>query len=108
MQITVRNTCSDKEGTVVTNIKYDDKGKALEDYGAKIITKSDNVSKITIIGDSLISYPENFNKIFELAAENNVQILMISFSEMAINIVVKEDIAEQFTNILHKHLIDNK
>lgn len=108
MPIKVRNTCSDKEGTLVTEVKYDDKGETLENYGVKMITKNDNVSKITIIGDSLISYPDEFNKIFELAAENKVQILMISFSEIAINIVVKEEVAEKFINILHQHLIDNK
>lgn len=108
MPIKVRNTCSDKEGTLVTEVKYDDKGEILENYGVKMITKNDKVSKITIIGDSLISYPDEFNKIFELAAENKVQILMISFSEIAINIVVKEEVSEQFINILHQHLIDNK
>lgn len=108
MPIKVRNTCSDKEGTLVTEVKYDDKGEILENYGVKMITKNDKVSKITIIGDSLISYPDEFNKIFELAAENKVQILMISFSEIAINIIVKEEVAEQFINILHQHLIDNK
>lgn len=108
MPIKVRNTCSDKVGTLVTEVKYDDKGETLENYGVKMITKNDKVSKITIIGDSLISYPDEFNKIFELAAENKVQILMISFSEIAINIVVKEEVAEQFINILHQHLIDNK
>lgn len=108
MPIKVRNTCSDKEGTLVTEVKYDDKGETLENYGVKMITKNDKVSKITIIGDSLISYPDEFNKIFGLAAENKVQILMISFSEIAINIVVKEEVSEQFINILHQHLIDNK
>lgn len=108
MPIKVRNTCSDKEGTLVTEVKYDDKGETLENYGVKMITKNDKVSKITIIGDSLISYPDEFNKIFELAAENKVQILMISFSEIAINIIVKEEVAEKFINILHQHLIDNK
>lgn len=108
MPIKVRNTCSDKVGTLVTEVKYDDKGEILENYGVKMITKNDKVSKITIIGDSLISYPDEFNKIFELAAENKVQILMISFSEIAINIIVKEEVAEQFINILHQHLIDNK
>lgn len=108
MPITVKNTCSDVQGTRVVNIKYDDRGDVLENYGAKIITKNDNVSKITIVGDSLISYPEHFNKIFELASENKVAIIMVSFSETAINIIVKKEIAEKFTNILHDNLIDNK
>lgn len=108
MPIKVKNTCSEKAGTEVINIKYDDKGEILENYGAKIITKSDDVSKITIVGDSLISYPEHFNKIFCLASENKIQIIMISFSETAINIIVKKDVAEKFTNILHDELIDIK
>lgn len=108
MPIIVKNTCKDLEGTRVVSIKYDDKGEVLENYGAKIITKNDNVSKITIVGDSLITYPEHFNKIFELASENKVSIIMASFSETAINIVVKKDVAESFTNILHDNLIIDK
>lgn len=108
MPIIVKNTCKDLGGTDVINIKYNDTGEFLENYGAKIITKNDDVSKITIVGDSLISYPEHFNKIFTLAADNNIQLIMISFSETAINIIVKKDVAEKFTNMLHLHLIDNK
>ena len=108
MPITVKNTCKESEGTRVVNIKYDDRGEMLESYGAKIITKNDNVCKITIVGDSLISYPKHLNKIFELASENKVNIIMISFSETAINILVKKEVAEEFTNILHDNLIDNK
>ncbi len=108
MPISVKNTCSNAEGTKVVNVKYDDREKLLEHYGAKIITKNDNVSKITIVGDSLTSYPEHFNKIFELATENKINIIMISFSEIAINILVKKEVAEEFTNILHDNLIDNK
>lgn len=108
MPITVKNTCKEVEGTKVVNIKYDDRGEVLENYGAKIITKNDNVSKITIVGDSLISYPEHFNKIFELAAEHKIAIIMVSFSETAINIIVKKEVAESFTNILHDYLIDKK
>ena len=108
MPIKVKNTCKEVEGTEVTNIKYDERGELLENYGANIITKSDDVSKITIVGDSLISYPEHFNKIFCLAADNKIQLIMISFSETAINIIVKKDVAERFTNILHDELIDNK
>lgn len=108
MPIKVKNTCKDSGGTEVINIKYDERGELLENYGAKIITKNDDISKITIVGDSLISYPEHFNKIFCLAADNKIQIIMISFSETAINVIVKKEVAERFTNILHEGLIDNK
>ena len=108
MPITVKNTSNDSRGTQVINIKYDEKGNILENYGAKIITINDDVSKITIVGDSLISYPEHFNKIFSLAADNNVQIIMISFSETAINIIVEKEVAQKFVNILHESLIDKK
>ena len=107
MPIKVKNTLNNEEGTEVINIKVEDREKMLEDYGAKIITKNDDVSKITIVGDNLISYPEYFNKIFNLASENKIQIIMVSFSETAINILVKKDISEKFTKILHDALIDN-
>ena len=105
MPITVRSACKDTEGTQVINIKYDEKGEILENYGAKIIAKTDDVSKITIVGDNLISYPEYFNKIFTLAADNKIQITMISFSETSISIIVGKEVSDRFTNLLHDNLI---
>ncbi|MDD2627319.1 MAG: aspartate kinase [Clostridia bacterium] len=102
----VKSVTEEGEGTKLIHINKET--DMLENYGPKIITKNDNISKITIVGDSLISYPEYINKIFKIAAEKDFQIIMITFSEISINIVVKNEIAEEFICLLHESLMEMK
>ena len=53
-----------------------------------------------------MSNKEAIITIFNLASEENVTIYMISFSELAINIVVDESKAVSFMKKLHDALID--
>ena len=45
-------------------------------------------------------------KIYDVAKENNVVIYMLSFSEVAINIIVAESVANDFVNALHDKLVE--
>ena len=112
MPIVVSGLKNDVKGTrVVSRISHDkkvDDTRIIENYGAKIITKSDEISKITVVGESMISCPDHLSKIFETATKNNIQIMMITFSEMSINIIVKKSDGEKFIKILHDELIDNE
>lgn len=102
--LVVKNSQNETEGT---NVKSSYKLNKLESYGAKIITMTNDVSKITIIGESLISNSKQLNKIFLIAEENEIQIMMITFSEISINIIVKKENASNFLSLLHDNLIDN-
>lgn len=100
--IIVKNALSRSRGSVVEDIINDN----LEDYSVKFITKKDDVSKICIIGDMVMSNKEAIVKIFNIAHEENINIYMISFSELAINIVVDEDKSVKFMEKLHEELIE--
>ena len=110
--ITVKNSQKDTEGSTVKEMLKDDilvqsnKPNDFEDFSVKFITKKDDISKICIVGDMVMSNKEVVIKIFNVASKENTQIYMISFSEMAINIIVDKDKSISFKKALHKELIE--
>jgi len=100
LKLKVKNTRGEKEGTIVN-----DKSSVNELYNAKILAVQIGLSKITIIGENMYSNIDYIWKIYNLAKEKNVIIYMISFSEIAINIIVDENVADEFTKALHDSLI---
>lgn len=112
VSITVKNSQKDTEGSTVKEMLKDDilvqsnKPNDFEDFSVKFITKKDDISKICIVGDMVMSNKEVVIKIFNVASKENTQIYMISFSEMAINIIVDKDKSISFMKALHKELIE--
>lgn len=110
--ITVKNSQKDTEGSTVKEMLKDDilvqsnKPNDFEDFSVKFITKKDDISKICIVGDMVMSNKEVVIKIFNVASKENTQIYMISFSEMAINIIVDKNKSISFMKALHKELIE--
>ncbi len=107
--IHVRNSqVQNSKGSVVKSIKKENReNKNFEDYEIKFITKKDDVSKISIIGDMVMSNKEAIIKIFDIAYEENITIYMISFSELSISIIVDKDKSQIFMEKLHNVLIEN-
>lgn len=91
-----------------TTMSGEESDKNFEDYEIKFITKKDDISKISIIGDMVMSNKEAIIKIFDIAYEENITIYMISFSELAVSIIVDKDKSEIFMKKLHDSLIENK
>lgn len=107
MPVVVKNTDKERGGTKIEKPDKEEKLE-IEKYGAKIITKTEEVAKISIVGDSLISCPDILGLIFENATMIGVPIIMITVSEICINIIVKKEGCERLVNLLHDKLIDNK
>lgn len=105
IQIAVQNFKADNLGSIVDNFKYDIVNN-IETAKVKFITQNDNVSKISIIGDMLITNKEIINKVFNIAYTENINIYMASFSELSINIVVDKSKSNKLVTLLHKNLID--
>ena len=100
MPIVVKNSQKNTRGSIV-----DENDECMEEYCVKFITKKDDISKICIVGDMMMSNKEAIVKIYNLAHRENVSIYMISFSEFAINIIVDINKSDKFMNLLHKELI---
>lgn len=109
LKIYVKNSASNNSGSIV-NFKFEKESssKNLEANLVKFLTKNDNVSKITIIGDMLITEKDVAFNIFDVAKEQNIEIYMISFSELSVNLVVDTSKAEDFMKELHKRLIEKE
>ena len=107
MPVIVKNAKRENIGTKIEEL-YKEEKIEIEKYGAKIITKSEEVAKISIVGDSLISYPDILGIIFANATMLGTPVIMITVSEICINIIVKKEGSEKLVNVLHEKLIDNK
>jgi len=96
LNLSVKNTRGESRGTVVT-----DSENIEETYNTKVLAIQKGLARITIIGEHMYSNVEYISKIYGLAKENNVVIYMLSFSEVAINIIVTESNADKFASVLH-------
>lgn len=113
MPIIVKNSQKQSKGSIVedtllTTNTISNSTDAFEDYSIKFITKKDNISKICIVGDMVMSNKDAIINIFNVANEEGVTIYMISFSELAINVIVDSNKATRFMRKLHEVLITNK
>ncbi|MBO5476413.1 MAG: aspartate kinase [Clostridia bacterium] len=101
IKISSKNTFTNSRGSIVQkNLK--------EDFDIHFITKKDDVSKICIVGPMMLSNKDAISKIFKVANEENIEIYMISFSELAINLIVDTKKSQYFMEKLHEILIDKQ
>lgn len=107
MPIYVKNAVNSKDGSLVTKYSLDDED-TIESNDIKFITKKEDIAKICIVGDMIMSNKKAITKIFNLAHEENVTIYMISFSELSLNIIVDKDKSDYFMEKLHTVLIEEK
>ncbi len=117
--IFVKNSFNKTRGSIVTDEK-DEKNKNntqnsakikiekenFENHKIKFITKKDDISKISIIGNMIMSNKFAINTIFEIAKKENINIYMITFSELSINIIVDSNVSTDFMKKLHYSLIE--
>lgn len=101
LQINSKCTFTDSNGSKVQK-------RVKEDFDIHFITKKDDISKICIVGPMMLSNREAISKIFKIASEENIEIYMISFSELAINIVVDTSKSKFFMQKLHETLIEKE
>lgn len=106
IKISVKNFKNSVSGSVVDGKNENRVEKNIETSEVKFISQNDNVTKISIIGDMLITNKDIINKIFNIAYAQKIEIYMVSFSEISINIIVDRDKAEELINILHEELVE--
>ena len=66
------------------------------------ISKDDKVSKISIIGAGMITTPGITYKMFRSLADEKINILAISTSEIKISVLVQESFTQKAVKILHE------
>ena len=94
----IQNVSSDQKTTDITfTIKRGDllKTKEILKNNAKIkykdITQNEKVAKVSIVGAGMVSTPGVTYKMFRALADDNINILAISTSEIKLSVIINEE-----------------
>ena len=108
VDMVIQNISSDGKTTDLTfTIKRDDLKKTLEIIKSnkkikfKNFTQNDKVSKISIVGAGMVTTPGVTYKMFRALADQNINILAISTSEIKISVIIKEEDTLKAVKKLH-------
>ena len=110
IDMVIQNVSSDGKKTDVTfTIKREDLNKTLDliktnsqnlDYNR--IIHDEKVSKISIVGAGMITNPGVTYRMFRSLANEKINILAISTSEIKISVLIDEDLTQKAVKTLHK------
>ena len=76
-------------------------GEAVQGIGADKLEVDENVAKVSVIGSGMISHAGVAAKIFQTLANERINILMISTSEIKVSCVVEAKYTELAVTALH-------
>lgn len=77
----------------------------LEELNAEKILHYENLSKVSIVGTGIVNNPIIPATIFEVLYENNINMHMISTSEIKISVIVNKNQAETALKAIHEKLL---
>jgi len=110
IDMVIQNTSLDgKTANITFTIKQEDLNKTLniieknkEKINFKKITHDEKLAKVSIVGVGMISSPGVTYKMFRSLADEKINILAISTSEIKISVLIQEDLTQKAIKILHK------
>ena len=110
VDMVIQNISSDGKKTDITfTIKREDLRKTLslieknnKNLNYQKIIHDDKVSKVSIIGAGMIVNPGVTHKMFRSLANEKINILAISTSEIKISVLVQEDFTQKAVKVLHE------
>ena len=110
IDMVIQNTSLDgKNANITFTIKQQDLNKTLsiieknkEKLNYNKITHDDKLAKVSIIGAGMISESGVTHKMFRSLANEKINILAISTSEIKISVLIREELTQQAVKTLHK------
>ena len=110
IDMVIQNTSLDgKKANITFTIKQEDLKKTLniiEKNKKKLnynkITHDDKLAKVSIIGAGMIASPGVTHKMFRSLADEKINILAISTSEIKISVLIRENLTQKAVKTLHK------
>jgi len=110
IDMVIQNTSlNGKTANITFTIKQEDLKKTLdiieqnkEKINYKSITHDERLAKVSIVGAGMIASPGVTHKMFRSLANEKINILAISTSEIKISVLVQEDFTQRAVKILHK------
>ena len=116
IDMVIQNTSLDgKNANITFTIKQEDlketisiieKNKKKINYNK--VTHDDKLAKVSIIGAGMIASPGVTYKMFRSLADEKINILAISTSEIKISVLVQEDLTQKAVKVLHETFELNK
>jgi len=109
IDMVIQNTSLDgKKANITFTIKREDLSKTLslieknkEKLNYNKITHDDKLAKVSIIGAGMVANPGVTHKMFRSLANEKINILAISTSEIKISVLIREDLTQKAVKILH-------
>ena len=106
----IQNTSLDgKKANITFTIKREDLKKTLsliaknkQKINYNKVVHDDRLAKVSIIGAGMIANAGVTHKMFRSLAEEKINILAISTSEIKISVLIKEDLTQRAVKVLHK------
>lgn len=95
-------TVSKQNGPVAVELLND-----MVDVAGKEIKCVTNVAKVSIVGAGMESHPGTASKMFEALYSQNINIQMISTSEIKISVIIDADEADRAVSAVHNAFIPN-
>ncbi len=110
IDMVIQNTSLDgKTANITFTIKQEDLRKTLDiieknkkKINFKRITHDEKLAKVSIVGAGMIASPGVTHKMFRSLANEKINILAISTSEIKISVLVQEELTQRAVKILHK------
>jgi aspartate kinase len=72
-----------------------------ESLGGGSIEVDDNIAKVSVVGRGMRGQSGIASKMFQALADHEINILMITTSEIKISVVIQKDLMEKAVNALH-------
>ena len=109
VDMVIQNTSLDgKKANITFTIKQEDLNKTLdileknkEKINYNKVTHDDKLAKVSIIGAGMIASPGVTHKMFRSLADEKINILAISTSEIKISVLIREDLTQKAVKTLH-------
>lgn len=105
----IQSAARGRQNDISFTIAYNDLKKAVEvlekvskELNAGGVVYEDNMAKVSIIGVGMKSHPGVAAKMFDTLAKNNINIEMISTSEIKVSCIIKKEYIETAVKALHK------
>ena len=108
VDVIVQNISAENNTDFTFTVKQEDAPRAKEilentskSLGGGLIELDDDIAKISIVGRGMRGQSGIASKMFESLADNEINILMITTSEIKISVVIRKDLQEKAVNALH-------
>lgn len=109
VDMVIQSAMRNERNDIAFTIESDDLTKAIpvveqlvQEIGASGMAYGDNVAKVSIVGAGMQSNPGVAADMFEALAEANINIHMISTSEIKVSCIIDEDKIKDAVKVLHK------